>query len=60
MQRRGTLERGKVQTKVLATCEHEMVQMTRASDMCKINRRRRACEARIVANLLVWTSKLSR
>ena len=33
---------------------------TRANDMCKINRRRRTCEARIVANFLVWTSKLSK
>ena len=33
---------------------------TRASDMCKINRRRRTCEARIVAIFLVWTSKLSK
>ena len=31
---------------------------TRATDMCKINRRIRTCEARIVANFLVWTSKL--
>ena len=45
---------------VLATCEHEMVRMTRANDMCKINRRRRTCEARMVANFLVWTSKLSK
>ena len=45
---------------VLATCEHEMVRMTRANKMCKINRRRRTCEARIVANFLVWTSKLSK
>ena len=45
---------------VLATCEHEMVRMTRANDMCKINRRRRTCEARIVAIFLVWTPKLSK
>ena len=31
-----------------------------ASDMCKINTRRRTCEARIIANFLVWTSKLSK
>ena len=29
-----------------------------ASDTCKMNRRRRTCEARIVAIFLVWTSKL--
>ena len=33
---------------------------TRASDTCKINRRMRTCEARIVAIFLVWTSKLSK
>ena len=37
-------------------CIHKL----RASDMCKIKRRRHTCEARIVANFLVWTSKLSK
>ena len=45
---------------VLATCEYEMVRMTRANDMSKINKGRRACEARIVSVFLIWTSKLSK
>ena len=47
----------KERCKRLRYCEE---QMRRASDMSKIKKRRRACEARIVSIFLIWTSKLSK
>ena len=47
----------KERCKILRYCE---VQMMRASDMSKMKKRRRACEARIVSIFLIWTSKLSK
>ena len=34
---------------MLATCDHEMVQMATANDMCKLHRRKCRCKARIIS-----------